>query len=262
MRSGCASAQVRFGRTAVSGQLLLPSYFVNYHIRPHSPTLRPGDCFALKVGAFNPMRRTLTIDTSLTGFTKTGLNRTLALPAVVAELLVEQISNLRDPADPEALGECKKVPRASCPGEDHLLSPVDWVQCGDAASRLAAVGTIAAVGAAVWLTVQEGKRRSAEDRRQAERITAWVAADDPEGSLVVSLGDASRGGLRPNAPLQWRNFVSQLPPGETRVEVDWTTGANGRPSVGIAFQDAAGVTGGTVGNTNRRTFPDIPQARP
>jgi hypothetical protein len=38
MRSGCASAQVRFGRTAVSGQLLLPSYFVNYHIRPHSPT--------------------------------------------------------------------------------------------------------------------------------------------------------------------------------------------------------------------------------
>jgi hypothetical protein len=96
---------------------------------------------------------------------------------------------------------------------------VDWVQWGDAASWLAAVGTIAAVGAAVWLTVQEGKRRSAEDRRrQAERITAWVAADDPEGRypyvqvavasashqvaycLVVSLGDASRGGLRPNAP--------------------------------------------------------------
>jgi hypothetical protein len=179
------------------------------------------------------MRRTLTIDTSLTGFTKTGLNRTLSLPAVVAELLVEQISNLRDPADPEALGECKRSLGRPALARTTYSSPVDWVHWGDAASWLAAVGTIAAVGAAVWLTVREGKRRSAEDRRQAERITAWVAADDPEGSLVVSLGDASRGGLRPNAPLQWRNFVSQLPPGETRVEVDWTTGANGPPSVGI-----------------------------
>jgi hypothetical protein len=136
---------------------------------------------------------------------------------------------------------------------------VGWVQWGDAPSWFAAVGTIAAVGVALWLAGRERRRQSAEDRRhQAERITAWVAADDPEGKepnvlvavannshqvayrLVISLGDPATGGSRPQGPLQWRRFVSQLPPGETRVTVDWRTGPTARPNVGIAFQDAAG----------------------
>jgi hypothetical protein len=133
------------------------------------------------------------------------------------------------------------------------------MQGSDAPSWFAAAGTVAAVVVALWVALREGRRRRLEERRfQAELITAWVAFDDPEGKypyvkvavanashqvvyrLVVSLGDASRGGFRPDAPLQWRNFVSQLPPGETLVDVDWTTGVSARPSVGIAFQDAAG----------------------
>ncbi len=136
---------------------------------------------------------------------------------------------------------------------------MDW-QWGDAASWLAAVGTIAAVGVALWLALKEGRRRSQDERsQQAELITAWVAAETPEVPwvhvmvtnashqvayrLVVSLGDASRDGLRPpDNPEQWRSFVSQLPPGETPVDVDWTGGAgmNARPGVEIAFQDATG----------------------
>ncbi len=136
---------------------------------------------------------------------------------------------------------------------------MDRVQWGDAASWLAAVGTIAAAGVALGLSLREGRRRSAEDRRrQAELITAWVAVEDPEDRypyvpvavanashqvayrLVVSLGDAFRGGHRPDDPLLWRNFVWQLPPGEKRVDVDWTAGMGARPGVQIAFQDAAG----------------------
>jgi integrase len=64
--------------------------------------LRPGEAHALTVGKFDPLRRTLTIDTSLTGFTKTGEARTLTLPAVVAEMLAEHISRFSDPADPDA----------------------------------------------------------------------------------------------------------------------------------------------------------------
>jgi integrase len=65
--------------------------------------LRPGEAYALKVGKFDPMRRTLTVDDSVTGFTKTGEPRTLILPKVVAELLIEHIAVFSDPTDPDAL---------------------------------------------------------------------------------------------------------------------------------------------------------------
>jgi hypothetical protein len=258
MRSGCASAQVRFGEppSVASFSYRATSSIITFGRTPHRTAggMLRSEGRRLQSDAANTHDRhvldRLHEDRSEQNPVTPGRGRRAPGRADL------------EPTRSGRPGGTRGVPRAFCPGEDHLLFPRGLGALGRRASCLAAVGTIAAVGAAVWLTVQEGKRRSAEDRRQAERITAWVAADDPEGSLVVSLGGASRGGLRPKAPLQWRNFVSQLPPGETRVEVDRTTGANGRPSVGIAFQDAAGVTGGTVGNTNRRTFPDIPQARP
>jgi integrase len=64
--------------------------------------LRPGEAVALRVGKFDPMKRTLLIDTSLTGFTKTGEPRTLVLPAVVAEMLTEHLARFSDPSDRDA----------------------------------------------------------------------------------------------------------------------------------------------------------------
>lgn len=39
--------------------------------------LRPGEAYALRVGKFDPTRKTLTIDTAVSGETKTGESRTL-----------------------------------------------------------------------------------------------------------------------------------------------------------------------------------------
>jgi integrase len=77
--------------------------------------LRPGEAYALRVGKFDAMRRTLRIDTSASGFTKTGEARTLTLPKVVAELLTEHIARFSDPTDPDAL----VFPSASGSMVDH-----------------------------------------------------------------------------------------------------------------------------------------------
>jgi integrase len=54
--------------------------------------LRPGEAVSLRVGDLDPMRRTLKIERSISGFTKTGLARTLTLPKPIAEMLVEHIA--------------------------------------------------------------------------------------------------------------------------------------------------------------------------
>jgi integrase len=64
--------------------------------------LRPGEAVALRVGKLDPMKRTLLIDTSLTGFTKTGEPRTVVMPSVVVEMLAEHLARYSDPSDPEA----------------------------------------------------------------------------------------------------------------------------------------------------------------
>jgi integrase len=55
--------------------------------------LRPGEAVSLRVGDFDPLRRTLRIERSISGFTKTGIARTLTLPPSVAELLVAHIAS-------------------------------------------------------------------------------------------------------------------------------------------------------------------------
>lgn len=64
--------------------------------------LRPGEAVSLRVGDLDPLRRTLTIERSISGFTKTGSPRTLTLPPSVAELLVAHIASFSDPTDPNA----------------------------------------------------------------------------------------------------------------------------------------------------------------
>jgi integrase len=53
--------------------------------------LRPGEAVSLRVGDLDPMRRTLKVERSISGFTKTGLARTLTLPKPIAEMLTEHI---------------------------------------------------------------------------------------------------------------------------------------------------------------------------
>ncbi len=66
--------------------------------------LRPGEAYALTVGQFDQAARTLQIDRTVDGgWTKTGEARTVTLPAVVAEMLVEHVARWSDPTDPAAL---------------------------------------------------------------------------------------------------------------------------------------------------------------
>jgi integrase len=64
--------------------------------------LRPGEAVSLRVGDLDPLRRTLKVERSISGFTKTGLARTLTLPSSVAGLLVAHIASFSDGTDPNA----------------------------------------------------------------------------------------------------------------------------------------------------------------
>jgi integrase len=61
--------------------------------------LRPGEAYALRVGKFDPLKRTPRTDTAASGDTKTGEARTLVLPASIADELVAHIGKW----DPDAL---------------------------------------------------------------------------------------------------------------------------------------------------------------
>jgi integrase len=64
--------------------------------------LRPGEAVSLRVGDFDPLRRELAVERAISGFTKTGIARTLTLPPSVAELLVAHIASFSDPASRDA----------------------------------------------------------------------------------------------------------------------------------------------------------------
>lgn len=64
--------------------------------------LRPGEAVSLRVGDLDSMRRTLTIERSISGFTKTGLARTLTLPTLIVEMLTDHLERFSDPSNPEA----------------------------------------------------------------------------------------------------------------------------------------------------------------
>jgi hypothetical protein len=140
-----------------------------------------------------------------------------------------------------------------------------WVKWGDAPTWFAAIGTIGAVVVALRVAFGESHRRArADERRQAELITAWVSSSgglnsggiDKRGifvrvanassqaayRLIVSSCDATRQGERPQgvSPWDWRAFISELPPGEISVFVEWEPQMSSRPAAEIAFQDSAG----------------------
>jgi integrase len=66
--------------------------------------LRPGEAYALTAGQFDALNRTLRVDRSVTGPTKTGETRTIKLPAVVTDLLLDHVTRfVENPLDPDAL---------------------------------------------------------------------------------------------------------------------------------------------------------------
>jgi len=64
--------------------------------------LRPGEAVSLHVGDLDPMRRTLTVERSISGWTKTGEPRALTLPTPIVEMLTDHLAKFSDPSNPEA----------------------------------------------------------------------------------------------------------------------------------------------------------------
>jgi integrase len=119
--------------------------------------LRPGEAVALTVGKLDPLGRKLTVDTSLSGFTKTGQSRVIDLPSSVVEMLTEHLARFSDPGDvaapmfPKEDGRPISTkpsydawsrnhfrPAAERAGVNHGLSPNDCRHM--AAARAIAVG--------------------------------------------------------------------------------------------------------------------------
>ena len=65
--------------------------------------LRPGEVLALRVGAYEPLTRRLTVEMAVSGDTKTGEAREFVLPKAVGEWLVEHLARFGDPSDSTAL---------------------------------------------------------------------------------------------------------------------------------------------------------------
>lgn len=131
-----------------------------------------------------------------------------------------------------------------------------------ATGSLTAIGTLGAVGVALWLAGREARRqRSQESRRQAEFATAWIASETMDSAghpqLIVVVGNAShqslyqvivslvaiQGAWRRDGReyAGYRAFLWQAPPGETTAQISYEGHAMSlRFSVELAFRDAAG----------------------
>lgn len=135
----------------------------------------------------------------------------------------------------------------------------------------AAIGTVAAVGVALWQVWRERsarRRLEEEDRRrarraQAEQVSAWLLPQDNETRQPIALlnasvepvyqavvylvfiqGAAPRTGLEMerNTESSFRSLLSVVPPGRGFTSVGGGWGAmTVRPGVECAFTDRAGV---------------------
>lgn len=65
--------------------------------------LRPGEALALRVRHYNPLTRKLTVETAVSGETKTGDVRDFPLPASVGEWIVNHLAEFSEPENPDAL---------------------------------------------------------------------------------------------------------------------------------------------------------------
>jgi hypothetical protein len=139
---------------------------------------------------------------------------------------------------------------------------------GDYPTWLAAIGTIAAVAAALWLAGRDSRRRRTEhERNQAELVTAWLlpVGDQTTSGLVppiIAVINGSqqlaykviaslvpvRGAIGEDFrqtvgrdPTAFRAFKGELPPGRTNLGVENPGGGmHIRFAIELAFRDAGG----------------------
>jgi integrase len=105
MAAGRAKARKRYltdGELALLREAVPDRYAALVHLMARVG-LRPGEALALEVGKFDPMRRRLTIDTSVSEFTKTGEAREVTLPAVITEEIAGHLAKFSDPTNSAAL---------------------------------------------------------------------------------------------------------------------------------------------------------------
>jgi hypothetical protein len=74
--------------------------------------LRPGEAYALRVGKFDPTRKTLTIDTAVFGETKTGESRTLDGTMLPDGLIASLIAHVERFSSWEPAASCSRLTRA------------------------------------------------------------------------------------------------------------------------------------------------------
>ncbi len=146
-----------------------------------------------------------------------------------------------------------------------LASADRW---GDYPTWVAAIGTVAAVFAAIGLAARETwERRRERERQQAELVTAWlesIGGPTPDGlrpsKIVVTNGSQQlvyrfiasqvpvRGAIREDFRSQigagaweFRAFKGELPPGRTDLDVTYPGGGGHiRFAIELAFRDAGG----------------------
>jgi integrase len=178
--------------------------------------LRPGEAFALTVGQFDPLKRTLEIDRAvsdgLVGPTKTGEHRSIVLPAAIADELVAHVARYSNDSDPQALvfpaerGSMMNAhnwrervfrPASERAGVNHGLSPNDL--------RHTAVAWAISLGADVY-TVQRmvghakpsitldvyGYLWDSSQQQLADRMDEAIRSEKaPEDGKVVALPQAA-----------------------------------------------------------------------
>jgi len=132
---------------------------------------------------------------------------------------------------------------------------------GDAPTWTAAIGTVGALFAALWQIGAERRRRAQrEHRSQAERLSAWVSADQTGtdtpvvvlnrsdepvynvvATLVIVLGAGPHVGEAVADP-GYRVVMTILPPGRWRTHVRSGWGGMMRqPGIELAFTDRRGT---------------------
>jgi hypothetical protein len=164
------------------------------------------------------------------------------------------------------------------------IALVHQIKLGDMAAWISGIGTLSAA----WIAVAQYRKNSQDKARsyrqeQAGKITSWVLdnngqtawhvisnqSENPIYEVIVSLvafqgaGDA----IGKTTPINFRRFLSVVPPGTYYVKTDGHSGMSFHPSSCVAFTDTQGVSwlrkgdGGLVelGTQKPMEFYDVPR---
>jgi hypothetical protein len=131
------------------------------------------------------------------------------------------------------------------------LHRINW---GDLPTWLAAIGTVGALWLATWQYVRNSRRRHQQlIRNQADNVTAWVVTNNgrfawlavqnqsknPIYEVIVTLvpfqGSGDPSGK--TTPMEFRGFISVVPPGISYVNTAGHSGMSFHPAANVVFTD-------------------------